>query len=110
MTRDHGVDSLASRYDPLDSFLNGKERKAVRRHLGEGFTGWLEGHRRRVHATGDEKLINLFESDWHPDGPRAYWDLKRTEQLTEHVEELIRQVREETRIQVTRELTEQGDN
>lgn len=105
------IETLVTRYDPSKkwdadrnnvTFLNGRQRKAARRHLGDDFNNWLEIHRNRVHATGDRELIEFFESDWHPDGPQAYFAEKRAQSVMQ----LVKEVQEETRIHVTRELLE----
>jgi len=80
-------------------WLDAHERKKFRRWLGKDFADWYE-RARAAAANTDERSVAFFESNWHPDGPMAYYEELRRKQIYK----LIYEVAAQTRLEVTTEL------
>ena len=93
--------------DPDRYPSNRGDRERFREWAGDRFTAWYQrGHAlaeaKDAAGTGDDGLseVRFFESNWHLDGPMAYYDQKRVEDTLEWV----RTSREEGAYRVVREL------
>lgn len=85
--------------DPLSNPGDRYQRRAFRTWAGERFNEWYQRGHTAAAAQGDG-VLELFEGDWHPDGPAAY----ERERRRERVRALIETEAEYVRIETTREL------
>ena len=75
-------------------------RETWRLSLGDKFNEWYQRGRVESEAEGGRGELEWFESQWHPDGPTAYWDEKRYQDVLQ----LVRVHSERVRLETTREL------
>jgi hypothetical protein len=69
-----------------------------------GFKAWLVRARTTLRKNLTDFDRDMFESQWHPEGATAYFNNRHCQKLMGLVSETVNFVKEQTRLEVTREL------